>query len=382
MTKTELRRMKKKELLELARSEKLRLPEKILKPELVNMLYDHFRRDKSGSGKKQSTAKKKKKRTGRKAASARKKKQSAGPGSGREKGRTPAGGTAGSYELVIGEENGRTIRQKAVSGKYYLEKESGRVILKEESRNLPEYDSTRIETLVRDPHCIFTYWEISAPDIKSMADSFGPVWNECRMVLRVYRFDQRGDRSTAFDIDIPFDTDNWYIDVEPDTRYQVGVGVISPEGIYSEISLSREVETPRESVYEHQDESWARPPHLVDRLISASGDIYFRTGTGRGTSGMPLRNISSESVSSPGKARSGSRKTRVSAELIIRGVAGEDTTISLYDNEIVPREDGTFIIRMQLPDGEVELPIKLSSNGENIEKNIVATVNTSEQSGE
>ncbi len=370
MTKTELRKMKKNKLLKLAKSEKLKLPEKILKPELVDMLYEHFRKREKKTGKKKPAA-------GKSKASKRRRVKKAG-----RSGKVPKSGTARDRPAAEEtEHNGRTIRQKAVSGKYYLKKESGRVVLKEEKENLPDYDSTRVETLVRDPRCVFAYWEISSRDIRSIADSFGQAWNECRMVLRVYNVGDGGERSPAFDIDIPFETNNWYIDVYPDTRYQVGLGVISPEGVYTEISLSREVETPRESVSDHQDEKWARPGHLIERIISASGDVYFRSGAGGGTSGgMPLRDISSESVSSFGASEPAPRKTVLKAELVIHGVAGRDATISLCEDEIIPGKDGSFTIRMELSDGEVVIPIKLLSNGETIEKNIAASINTREPS--
>ena len=370
MTKTELRKKKKSELLKMANAEKLKLPKKILKPELVDMLYQHFLEKKKKKGKKKPAAGKGK---------AAKKRKARPAGRGRKASKSkPAGKSLVPEEP---EYNGRTIRQKAVSGKYYLEKESGRVVLKEERENLPAYDTTRIETMVRDPRCIFTYWEISPRDMKSMADSFGKVWNECRLVLRIYNFGEGGQLSPAFDIDIPFETKNWYIDVYPDTRYQVGVGVISPEGIYTEIALSREVQTPRESVSEHQDEKWARPGDLIERIISASGDVYFRSGAGGGTSGgMPVRNISSESVSSFGGSGSAPPKNVLNAELVIHGVAGRNTTISLNEDEIIPGRDGSFTIRMELPDGEVVIPIKFLSDGEIIEKNIVASINTREPS--
>ncbi|MBD3178136.1 MAG: DUF4912 domain-containing protein [Candidatus Latescibacteria bacterium] len=372
MTKTELRKMRKNKLLKLAKKEKVKLPEKVLKPELIDIMYRHFQKKEAEATEKKASVGKRKPASRRKSSAGRK-----------DRGKVAGSGLKSSSQpppAESGEENGRTIRQKAVSGKYYLEKESGRVILKEEKENLPGYDITRIETLVRDPRCIFTYWEISASDIKSIADSFGKVWNECRLVLRVYNIGHDRDRSVAFDIDIPFNTDNWYIDVYPETRYQVGVGVISPEGIYTEISLSGEVETPRETVSDYQDKDWARPGHLIERIIDASGDVYFRAGGGRATSGMPLRPISSESVSSFGATGSGRKKGTVSAELVIHGVAGEDTTISIYENEIIPGDDGSFTIRMELSDGEVEIPIKLSSEGERIEKNIVAAVKTREPS--
>ena len=370
MTKTELRKMKKDKLLKMAKSEKLKLPEKILKPELVDMLYRHLSKKEKKPGKKKPAARKSKASKNRRAKPA-----------GRAR-RAPKSKPAEDRPVPEETEyNGRTIRQKAVSGKYYLEKESGRMVLKEEKENLPVYDTTRVETLVRDPRCIFAYWEISSRDIRSIADSFGKVWNECRLVLRVYGFGDGGRRSPAFDIDIPFETSNWYIDVYPDTRYQVGVGVISPEGIYTEIAISGEVETPRESVSEHQDEKWARPGHLIERIISASGDVYFRSGVGGGTSGgMPLRNVSSESVSSFGSPEPLPRKTVLSAELVIHGVAGRNATISLYEDEIIPGKDGSFTIRMELSDGKVEIPIKLLSNGETIEKNIAASIKTREPS--
>lgn len=376
MTKGKLRKMRKKKLLELAASEMLKLPDKILKPELVDKLYMHFKKKEAVGG--GSAVSGKKRKTAASGKSARRK-----PGSApRKKGRGKAAASGKDSQETEPEENGRTIRQKAVSGKYYLEKESGRVILKEEKYNLPSYDSTRIEAMVRDPNCIFAYWEISSGDVMKLADSLGPDWNNHRMVLRVYGIGEEGSRIHLFDIDIPGETDNWYLDVSPDSSYRIGLGFISPDGKYTEISLSGIVETPRESVCDYQDEKWARPRHLVDRILKASGNLYIKTGAGPGTSEISFGNPGSESVSSPGTGTSQRRETVLNAELVIRGVAGDDTTINLLNNEIVPGEDGSFSIRMELPDGEVEIPIKLLAPGGKIEKSIKTFINTSKPSGE
>ncbi|MBI4711766.1 MAG: PDZ domain-containing protein [Planctomycetes bacterium] len=124
---------------------------------------------------------------------------------------------------------------------------------------LPErYYQNKIVALVRDPECIFAYWELSAIDQLRIAD-FG--LHNCKWILRVNNL----STNTPEDISLntPADPDNipadkggtplrlrqgnWYLKVYPDTQYQLEIGIFTPDGKYIPLVKSNIVTTPRKT---------------------------------------------------------------------------------------------------------------------------------------
>jgi hypothetical protein len=373
MNKGELDKMKKPELLEMARSRGLKVPARILKRDLVDRLFKHFKtadpaKPAAGGRKESKPAKKKRPRgtdlkTGKKQAA-----PSSSPP--REDGSGPD---------TAEDTNNRTIRQKAVAGKYYLTKDSARLFLDAESAGLPRYGTTRIVSVVRDPRWLFTYWEISPADMGRTADSFGDDWPSCRMILRVYNITLDAERGAYFDIEVGGQSTNWYINVVPKNNYQIGVGAVSPEGSYREIALSDIVETPRDSVCEYTEEKWAVPEARYTKILEASGELRSKSSSEELSAAVPVPGAGSESVSSFSESAARVKEEEesfVKVEIVLYGSAGKDSRLSLMGRKIEPNPDGTFSLRMELPEGEIELPMELVSPEGKWEKIIKATVET------
>jgi len=356
MKKNELKKMTKKELIALARSKKIRVTTRMLKADLVDTIYKAIR-----SGKPEKAAagapERKKRRSVKRPSSkktARKKPKKSAPASG-----------------------GPTIRQKAVAGKYFLKKHSTPDLIKNETSNLPEYDITRIVCMVRDPHWIFAYWKISSEEYNALKRRFGSSLENFRTVLRVY--EDSGGGKKHFDIDIPDDSKNWYINVSERCRYRVGIGMISPDGIYEEIALSDTVETPPEGASKNSDEKWFVSDTAFNEIISASGDLKEKTGSEEYLKAEKNSSIDSETVSSFSgneKGRSEDPRPSIKMELVVYGAAGKNSRINLLGKDVEPNEDGSFSIRMALPEGEFELPVKLVSSDGKLEKTVKAEIKT------
>ncbi|MDD3642092.1 MAG: DUF4912 domain-containing protein [Candidatus Krumholzibacteria bacterium] len=169
----------------------------------------------------------------------------------------------------------RTISQMAVEGKYELT--AGPVTMPPvESMQIPEaYDATRIVALTRDPHWIFVYWEIAAERFRDLERSIGDRWTQCTMALRV--FDRR-EGGGHFDIPISYDARNWYINVASGGRWQVAIGVVTPGGRFIVIAESAIIETPRGTISDVVDDRWMIPDDLFDRIFSASGGYEVPAG--------------------------------------------------------------------------------------------------------
>ena len=418
MATGDLKKMTKAELMRIAKAMKLDVKSNMLKGELVSLISRGGKRGAKSAGKKSARPVKGKSKSARggtskgaakdkakkrtkaakasstekraarkparpKAKAAARKKPAAAKKAARRKApkaqakRTarkgaPAGPAARERRLEA-----ETIRQKAEAGKYYLGAEE-KAIPPVESLDIPaNYDVDRILAMVRDPHWIFTYWEITGTTFRELERRFGDEWPKCRMILRVY--DRSND--SHFDITLTEGARNWYIQVSSERRYQIAVGVVSQSGEYFEIVLSNMVDTPRSGVSDVIDDRWMIPEEIFDLIFAASGghDLHATSAELREmVEKRLLEQMGSEAVSSFGSgALRAPEKERgfrlwVATELILYGATEPDARLTVQGKEIKLRGDGSFSMRFALPDGKIEIPVTALS-ADRIEERTVET---------
>jgi hypothetical protein len=257
-----------------------------------------------------------------------------------------------------------TIRQKAEAGKYYLGAEE-KAMPPVESLDIPAgYGTDRIVAMVRDPHWIFTYWEVTVGSLKGLEKKFGNEWRSCRMILRV--FDLTEASGAHFDVPVGPDARNWYINASPNKRYQVAIGILSPDGRFAEIVRSNTIETPRANVSDVVDDRWMIPEELFDLIFAASGgrDIHAASVELRELlEHRLLEEVGSGAVSSFGSgelremAKQRGFRLWIDTELILYGATEPDARLTVQGKEVKLRSDGTFTMRFALPDGAIDLPV-------------------------
>jgi len=130
------------------------------------------------------------------------------------------------------------------------------------------YNENSVMLLVRDPNCIFAYWEISSEQMDLVAGEFGRPWGEIPLTLRVYDLTGLGhDRDKAhgsYDLTVHSLANNYYFtDVLANHSYCVDLGVISPDGRFVCLLRSDVIQTPRDSL---ADGSGLVMADLLDRL--------------------------------------------------------------------------------------------------------------------
>lgn len=414
----DLKKMKKAELIRLAKAMKLDVRSGMLKGEIVSLISRNATRGRKTARKKASpAAKSAKKKTrrgaagrtaagkaagGKKAAAAGKspkarkaaaaKTKTAGRGRtkpSRRKASATRADKPGAARPAARERriDAETIRQKAEAGKYYLgaeEKEMPPV----ETLDIPAgYDIDRILAMVRDPRWIFTYWEVADSTYRELERRFGGDWPKCRMILRVHDL----NRGAHSDITVTGGARNWYIQVEPEGRYQIALGLVTPDGEFYEIILSNIVETPRVSVSDIIDDRWMVPDELFDLIFSASGghDLHATSAELRElVERRLLEQMGSESVSSFGSgALRPPEKERgfrlwVATELILYGATEPDARLTVQGKEVKLRGDGSFSMRFALPDGKIEIPVTAASADRVEERTIETSVDKKSKSKE
>lgn len=274
-----------------------------------------------------------------------------------------------------------TIRQRAEAGKYYLGSEE-RAMPPVEAVDLPAgYGTDRIAAMIRDPHWIFSYWEVTGDSRRKAEKRFGKDRPNCRLIVRV--FDRTGEEESFFDIEITPEARNWYINVAPGRRYQLAIGVRGPDGRFEQIAISNVAETPSAGISDVVDDRWMVPREIFERIFTASGghDMHAASVELRELlERRLLEEISSGAVSSlasappPRPEKERGFRLWVSTEVILYGATEPDASVTIRGKEVKLRGDGTFSVRFALPDGSIDIPVTAVSTDRIEERTIETSV--------
>ncbi|OQA56071.1 MAG: hypothetical protein BWY42_01188 [Candidatus Omnitrophica bacterium ADurb.Bin277] len=230
-----------------------------------------------------------------------------------------------------------------------------------QERELPDnYGDNQIYLLVRDPHWIYSYWEIQKAHQEATLKKIGGSWDGVVSILRVFDTTDGGGNPPYFDIVLRNNVKAWYINVQPNHSYVVEIGLLHKDGRYVCLARSNEVRTPRSGMSEIIDEQWMGIDW--DKMYALSGGFQV------GKSSAELRKLMEERLK--GAITSGSGAGAISSmaspvrikkrgfffwlecELIIYGGTEPDATVTMQGRPVKLRPDGTFTLRYALPDGK------------------------------
>lgn len=222
------------------------------------------------------------------------------------------------------------------------------------------YGDNRIVLMVRDPHWLYTYWEVNENRRGEIRQQIGDdAFSRARLFLRVYD----ADKIRHHDIEVG-PARNWYVHVPaPNRTYYVEIGFMTEDGRFIAAARSNSVTTPLDTMSDVIDEQWMIPDW--DKLYSLSG------GFGIGRSSGEIKELMKkrfQQESSSGWLFSPSSPTRkmgerpfwlvANCELIVYGATEPTATVTVQGRKIDLREDGSFSLRFALPDGQQVIPIE------------------------
>jgi len=232
---------------------------------------------------------------------------------------------------------------------------------------LPErYGEPRIVASVKDPGALFVYWEF---DPASALEDMPGVAGEARWTLRVFdvtgvEFDgQNANRS--FDIAVEPSAGSAYVSVEgSDIEYVVAIGVMDEQSVFHAGLWSNRVRTPRAGVAASRDTKW-------DVSDEAFARMFAIAGAGQpGAAGTDISSlgISSLAVSSFGASEQMIQPAErrefflwVNTELTVYGGTAPDAELTFQGRKLDLAADGTFSVRLPLPDGVQDIPVVATS---------------------
>lgn len=252
----------------------------------------------------------------------------------------------------------------------------------EPPRELPDnYGDNQIYIMVRDPHWIFSYWEIQKDNQERALSQLGGNWNDVKSVLRVYDLTAQKNFSVFFDVELRNLARTWYINVQPNRSYVVEIGLLHRDGRFVALARSNQVTTPRSGMSEVIDEQWMGID--FDKMYALSGGFQIGKSSAELHKMMEEYLMGSISSGSGGMVSSGASPVKIKkrgfwfvldCELIVYGATEPDATVTMQGKPVKLRPDGTFTLRFALPDGKLVLDAKAISADKIEERNIIPIV--------
>ena len=269
----------------------------------------------------------------------------------------------------------------------------GRHYIIDTAQELPKtYGKDRVTVLVRDPEWIYAFWDVSDKKVDEIRNIVGSKdFENSKRVLRLYNVDGNGKQVEGHnDIEITKTASSWYINVKPNFSYSVEVGYKTPAGKFVSIAKSNPIDAPSHKISDVKDEKWMVKDGEFKKLYELSGgsqigrssaDIMQVMARGMkmeelselaaagisSAQGLSSEALSSQIMAERSIAEEEKQKQRkfwmvLNTELIVYGATEPDASVTIMGQAIKLREDGTFSIRMALPDTDIDIPVKGISN--------------------
>lgn len=227
----------------------------------------------------------------------------------------------------------------------------------------------RIVTMVRDAFWLHVYWELSAATIQRTEAALGAAWYTAQPILRLLDVTAEdatnSSESVVRDIVIHGGVNNWYIDLDGKPRqYRVDVGYRTERSRFYTICKSNVVTPPKPGGTARSDNHFQARRAESERIFALSGGNDPQANTEalrkfleekfhRPLSAGSLSNYGSGALSAFGQK---SFHFDMEAELIVYGRTRADARVMISGEPVNLREDGSFTLRFELPDGRQILP--------------------------
>jgi hypothetical protein len=253
---------------------------------------------------------------------------------------------------------------------------------------MPTPGKDRVVLLVRDPYWLQACWDVTRQSVARARAALAEHWHTCEPTLRLMQVDAGATTSTAEsmvrDIPIHGGVKNWYVDIkESPNSYRVDLGYLAENGRFYALARSNVVTTPRPGSSDVIDENWTDIAENYEKIYALSGG-YEET-----SAGGDLQELFEERLrrpmGTPLVARCGGggeqvlRRDKdfdftVDAEMIIYGKTKAGSHVTLAGEPVKLRSDGTFTVRMSMPDRRQLLPVVANSRDGAEQRTIVLAV--------
>jgi hypothetical protein len=244
----------------------------------------------------------------------------------------------------------------------------------------------RIVVMVRDPYWLHAYWEIKRRSVERVQAAMSQDWHTARPFLRLLEVHDGSSASERVvrDIEVHGGVSNWYVHVDKSpASYRLELGYMGSAGRFYPLVRSNVVTTPEPGSSDSIDENWADVAENFDKIYAMSGGYSPDNNSHelqelfeerlRRPMGSPM--VTRYGAGNPGLlAAAHNFRFEVDAEMIVYGVTNPDTHVSLRGEPVKIRPDGTFTVRMSLPNQRQVIPVVASAANGAEQRTIVLAV--------
>jgi hypothetical protein len=232
----------------------------------------------------------------------------------------------------------------------------------------------RMVLMVRGPYWLHAFWEVSPRSVERAQSALGQEWHGARPVLRLLRMENAVQASPSEqivrEIEVHGGVKNWFIDIREPMRCRVEIGYRAGSGRFHALARSNAVSTPLASQSDTLDAHWGEIIDDCDRIYAMSGGFSPENNS------TELQELFEERLQRPMVPSTGGRvaeqaddetdgpplgfQLEVDAEMIVYGATRADAYVTLQGEPVKVQADGTFRVRVDMPNKRQVIPIVAS----------------------
>jgi hypothetical protein len=246
----------------------------------------------------------------------------------------------------------------------------------------------RLVIMVRGPFWLHAYWELTPAGVARAQAALGELWHSAKPRLRLLEVSSASSSTASErvcrDIAIHGGVTNWYVDViDPPKTYRMEIGYLAANGRFFSLARSNTVSTPSQASSDKLDNHWSDVVENCDKIYAMSGGYSSEINSNE------LQEVLEERLRRPvgatvnnrynvgGEAlvpRERSMRFHVETEMVIHGVTQADAQVTLQGAPIKLRADGSFSVRLDLPNRRQVIPLVASAKDGSSQRTIVLAV--------
>ena len=245
----------------------------------------------------------------------------------------------------------------------------------------------RIVLVVRDAYWLQVTWDITRRAVERARAAMAEHWHHAKPYLRLLRLDDSGTTSAAetieADILIHGGVRNWYLNLNGTPgRFRVMIGYLSGTR-YHMLAKSNIVRTPTPGTTDATEDHWSDIARDAERIFALSGGYdseqettelqeVFEDRLKRSMGGPQLAQYGS-GAETAFRGRGGFHFD-MEVELYVYGSTVPDGFVTLNNEPVKLRSDGTFAMRLPFPDRRQVLPAVACSRDGVQQRTVVVAV--------
>lgn len=245
----------------------------------------------------------------------------------------------------------------------------------------------RIVLVVRDAYWLQVTWDITRRAVERARAAMAEHWHHAQPILRLLRLDDSGTTSAAEtierDIVIHGGVRNWYLDLNGTPgRFRVMIGYLSGNRFHM-LAKSNIVRTATPGTTDAVEDHWSDIARDAERIFALSGGYdseqettelqeVFEDRLKRSMGGPQLAQYGS-GAETAFRGRGGFHFD-MEVELYVYGSTVPDGFVTLNNEPVKLRSDGTFAMRLPFPDRRQVLPAVACSRDGVQQRTVVVAV--------